>query len=102
MGILENFFGHKVIYGTKVAFIGLGKLGMPCAEAIVKKGFHVTGYDTENKTSNLVHIKHDLKETVEDCDIIFISVPTPHEPGYDGREPTSDKEVKDFNYDAVK
>ena len=102
MGILENFFGHKVIYGTKVAFIGLGKLGMPCAEAIVKKGFHVTGYDTENKTSNLVHIKHDLKETVEDRDIIFISVPTPHEPGYDGREPTSDKEVKDFNYDAVK
>ena len=102
MGLLENFFGHKVIYGTKVAFIGLGKLGMPCAEAIVRKGFDVTGYDTEKKSSNLVNIKNDLKEAVEDRDIIFIAVPTPHEPGYDGREPTSDKEVKDFNYDAVK
>ena len=102
MGILEDFFGHKVIYGTKVAFIGLGKLGMPCAEAIVKKGFDVTGYDTENKSSNLVNIKTDFKEAVEDRDIIFIAVPTPHEPGYDGREPTSDKEVKDFNYDAVR
>ena len=92
----------RTIYGTKIGFIGLGKLGMPCAEAVVKKGFDVTGYDTEKKTSNLVNIKHDLKEAVEDRDIIFIAVPTPHEPGYDGREPTSDKEVKDFNYDAVK
>jgi len=102
MGILDNFFGPRVIYGTKVAYIGLGKLGMPCAEACVRKGFDVTGYDTDNKSSNLVDIKHDLKEAVEDRDIIFISVPTPHEPRYDGREPTSDKEVKDFNYDAVK
>lgn len=102
MGILDSFFGHKVIYGTKVAFIGLGKLGMPCAEAVVKKGFHVTGYDTEYRSSDLVDIKTDLKETVIDRDIIFIAVPTPHEPGYDGREPTSDKQVKDFNYDAVK
>jgi len=102
MGILDSLFGHKVIYGTKVAFIGLGKLGMPCAEAVVKKGFHVTGYDTEYRSSDLVDIKTDLKETVIDRDIIFIAVPTPHEPGYDGREPTSDKQVKDFNYDAVK
>jgi UDPglucose 6-dehydrogenase len=102
MGILDDFFGPRVIYGTKVAYIGLGKLGMPCAEACVRKGFDVTGYDTDNKSSNLVEIKSDLLEAVEDRDIIFISVPTPHEPGYDGREPTSDKEVKDFNYDAVK
>lgn len=102
MEILKNFFGHKVIYGTKLAFIGLGKLGMPCAEACVEKGFDVTGYDTEKKSSTLVNIKHDLKEAVEDRDIIFIAVPTPHEPGYDGREPTSDKAVKDFGYDAVK
>jgi UDPglucose 6-dehydrogenase len=102
MGILDNFFGPRVIYGTKVAYIGLGKLGMPCAEACVRKGFDVIGYDTDNKSSNLVEIKSDLSEAVEDREIIFISVPTSHEPGYDGREPTSDKEVKDFNYDAVK
>ena len=35
-------FGPKVIYGTKICFIGLGKLGLPCAEAFVKKGFDVS------------------------------------------------------------
>lgn len=102
MGILDDFFGHKVIYGTKIAFVGLGKLGMPCAEAIAQKGFDVTGYDTEPKSGKLIKVKNDLKEAVHDRDIIFIAVPTPHEEGYDGREPTSHKEVKDFNYDAVK
>ena len=37
-----------------------------------------------------------------DRDIVFVATPTPHEEGYDGREPTSHKEVKDFNYDSVK
>ena len=42
----------KVLWGTKIGFIGLGKLGMPCAEAMVKKGFDVTGYDIVPKTSS--------------------------------------------------
>ena len=100
--MLSDFFGHRVIYGTKLSFIGLGKLGMPCAEACVKKGFDVTGYDITQKRSDLVTVKDSLKDAVIDRDIIFIATPTPHEPGYDGREPTSDKEVKDFGYDAVK
>jgi len=95
-------FGERVIYGIKVAYLGLGKLGMPCAETCVKKGFDVTGYDLLKKQSSLVKIKDSLKETVFDRDIIFIATPTPHEPGYDGREPTSDKEVKNFNLDSVK
>jgi UDPglucose 6-dehydrogenase len=86
----------------KIAFIGLGKLGMPCAEAIAKKGIDVTGFDTANKKSDLISIKTSIEETVRDRDIIFIAVPTPHEAGYDGRTPTSDKPVKDFNYQAVK
>jgi UDPglucose 6-dehydrogenase len=102
MGIIDDYFGHKILYSTKIAYVGLGKLGMPCAEACVRKGFDVTGYDTSIKSSDLVSIKPDLHEAVKDRNIIFIAVPTPHEPGYDGREPTSDKEVKDFNYDAVK
>jgi 3-hydroxyisobutyrate dehydrogenase-like beta-hydroxyacid dehydrogenase len=28
-----------------IAFIGCGKLGMPCAEEISKAGHNVTGYD---------------------------------------------------------
>jgi UDPglucose 6-dehydrogenase len=86
----------------KIAFVGLGKLGMPCAEAIAKKGIDVTGFDTANKKSDLIAIKSSMEEAVKDRDIIFIAVPTPHEEGYDGRLPTSNKPVKDFNYDAVK
>ena len=99
--MLGSFFGKKIIYATKIGFIGLGKLGMPCAEAISDKGFDVAGYDIIRKSSDKIEIRESLKELVADRDIVFIATPTPHEEGYDGREPTSHKEVKDFNYEAV-
>lgn len=102
LDFIEDLFPRRVLYQTKIAYIGLGKLGMPCAEACARKGFDVTGYDTIEKRSDLVTIKSSIKDAVTDRDIIFIAVPTPHEPGYDGREPTSNKEVKDFDYTAVK
>ncbi len=86
----------------KIGFIGLGKLGMPCAEAISKKGFHVTGYDIAERTSDLIQIRNSIEDVCRDSDIVFIATPTPHEDGYDGREPTSNKEVKDFDYTSVK
>jgi UDPglucose 6-dehydrogenase len=92
----------KILYSTKIGFIGLGKLGMPCAEAISDKGFDVTGYDILPKSSDKITIKDTIKELVEDRDIVFVATPTPHEDGYDGRTPTSHLPVKDFNYDAVK
>jgi len=92
----------KILYSTKVGFIGLGKLGMPCAEAIADKGFDVTGYDIVPKSSDKITIKQTIKELVEDRDIVFVATPTPHEDGYDGRTPTSHLPVMDFNYDAVK
>jgi len=91
-----------MIYATKIGFIGLGKLGMPCAEAVADKGFDVTGYDIVNKTSTKIEIKDSLQSVVEDRDIVFVATPTPHEDGYDGRAPTSHLPVKDFNYTAVK
>ena len=91
-----------VIYQTKIGFIGLGKLGMPCAEAMADKGFNVTGYDIVPKNSDKITIKETIKELVEDRDIVFVATPTPHEEGYDGGEPTSHLPVKDFNYDSVK
>lgn len=100
--MLESFFGNQIIYGEKIGFIGLGKLGMPCAEAIRKKGFHVAGYDIEEKRSDLIEIRDSIDDLCRDRDIIFVATPTPHEEGYDGREPTSHKEVKDFNYDSLK
>jgi len=92
----------KVLWATKIGFIGLGKLGMPCAEAMVKKGFDVTGYDIVPKTSSYVEIRDSIKDVCRDRDIVFVATPTPHEDGYDGRTPTSHLPVKDFNYDAVK
>jgi len=92
----------KILYSTKVGFIGLGKLGMPCAEAMADKGFDVTGYDIVPKNSDKITIKETIKELVEDRDIVFVATPTPHEDGYDGRTPTSHLPVMDFNYDAVK
>jgi len=100
--MLGSFFSKKIIYATKIGFIGLGKLGMPCAEAISDKGFDVAGYDVVRKSSDKVDIRDSMEELCRDRDIVFVATPTPHEEGYDGREPTSHKEVKDFNYDSVK
>ena len=93
---------NKIIYGEKIGFIGLGKLGMPCAEAIRKKGFHVAGYDIAERRSDLIEIRDSIEKLCIDRDIVFVATPTPHEEGYDGREPSSHKEVKDFDYDSVK
>ncbi len=92
----------RIIYGTKIGFIGLGKLGMPCAEAIATKGFDVAGYDILSKSSSLVEIRNSIEDVCRDRDIVFVATPTPHEDGYDGRTPTSHLPVKDFNYEAVK
>jgi len=100
--MLEQFRTNKIIYGTRIGFIGLGKLGMPCAEAIANKGFDVAGYDILPKTSSVIEIRESIEDVCRDRDIVFVATPTPHEDGYDGREPTSHLPVKDFNYDAVK
>jgi len=85
-----------------IAFIGCGKLGLPCAEEIAKKGHTVTGYDVVEVTSELVDIKPSIELAVQDANIVFVAVPTPHEQEYDGRTPTAHLPPKDFNYDIVK
>ena len=86
----------------KIGFIGTGKLGMPCAEAIASKGHEVTGYDVAKRTSHQVTMFPSIKGAVQGRDIVFIAVPTPHDPDYDGRAPTAHLEPKDFSYDIVK
>jgi len=83
-----------------VGFIGLGKLGMPVAEAMASK-HSVIGYDIQPVTSNVVDITNDLKYLVSNSKLIFIAVPTPHDPNYDGSKPTSHLENKDFDYSYV-
>jgi len=85
-----------------IGFIGIGKLGLPCAEEIAKAGHNVFGYDVEYKSTTLVKQVPSIKKLVEKSDIVFIAVPTPHDPDYDGSFPTSHLPPKDFNYDTVK
>jgi UDPglucose 6-dehydrogenase len=83
-----------------IGFIGLGKLGMDCAEVFAEK-YTVRGYDIYPRSSDLVKVCG-IEETVRDSDWIFIAVPTPHEEGYDGSVPSSHMEPRDFGHDAVK
>lgn len=85
----------------KIGFIGIGKLGLPCAEVIAEKGNDVTGYDVANVKSDKVTVCSSIKEAVKDRNIVFIAVPTPHHPDYDGKAPTAHLEPKDFGYDIV-
>lgn len=85
-----------------IGFIGIGKLGMPCAETIATKGHTVVGYDVSPRTSDVIQIVTSIQECVSGKDIVFIAVPTPHDPAYDGSEPTAHLEPKDFEYDIVK
>lgn len=86
----------------KIGFIGLGKLGLPCAEAIAKKGHEVKGFDIEKISSDSVHVEPSIKEVAASQQIVFVAVPTPHDLDYDGRSPTSHLTPKDFSYDIVK
>jgi len=86
----------------KISFIGLGKLGLPCAEVFAEKGHSVKGYDIQDISSSLVEIKSTIEEAVSGVDIVFIAVPTPHNPQYDGRFPISHLSPKDFDYSIVK
>ena len=86
----------------KIGFIGLGKLGKACAEVVSKKGFDVTGFDTAEVKSDFVTVKSSIRECVTERDLVFIAVPTPHSPEYDGRHPTVHLPPKDFDYSIVK
>ena len=83
-----------------IGFIGLGKLGLDCAEVFAEK-HTVKGYDVVPRTSLAVQVCS-AEETIRDSDWIFIAVPTPHEKGYDGSVPSSHMEPRDFGHEAVK
>ena len=85
----------------KVGFIGLGKLGMPCAE-VMSDVYDVVGYDIYPRSSTKIRISHKLQEAVAGRDLIFVAVQTPHDPMYDGRQPITHLPNRDFDYTIVK
>ncbi len=85
---------------TVIGFVGLGKLGLDCAEVFAQT-YETYGYDIYPRHSDLVKVR-DLEEVVDKSDWIFIAVPTPHEQGYDGSVPSSHMEPRDFGHADVK
>jgi UDPglucose 6-dehydrogenase len=106
----------------KVGFIGLGKLGLPCALAAEDCGHEVYGWDVsdsvrENVESRLITYQEIYAQEMLDassipqrllpsdelgevCDLIFVAVQTPHQPEYEGitRLPAT---REDFNYEHL-
>jgi UDPglucose 6-dehydrogenase len=102
-----------------IGFIGLGKLGLPCAAAIsVKTGLQISGYDVNPEVKKYIESKKipyieaeceeyleksriSFEESVRDVvlksDLIFLAIQTPHEVQYEGITPTPNIK-SDFNY----
>lgn len=83
----------------KIGFIGIGKLGLDCAEVMAEK-HDVWGYDIYPRQSDTVKVCG-IEELCENAEWIFIAVPTPHADGYDGSVPSSHMCPLDFGHDAV-
>ena len=111
-----------------VGFMGLGKLGFPCALACASKGHFICGYDPNPEIPEYikkrkipyreVHAeeylekhyhkfisvgnedKH-LRNMVESCDLIFVPIQTPHDPKYEGVTRIPDDRV-DFDYSYLR
>jgi UDPglucose 6-dehydrogenase len=86
----------------KIGFIGVGKLGKDAAEVMHEVGHDVLGYDTRIVDNCKFEMTQILENVCKHGEIIFVAVPTPHHPDYDGRYPTSHLEPKDFDYSIVK
>lgn len=92
---------------ANVGWVGLGRLGAPCAAALATHGQHVVwGYDVRGTDpgtydfANLASIE--LCDTVDDVvcktdDVVYVAVQTPHSPEYGGEVPTP-SEPREFEY----
>jgi len=65
--------------GDKVGFIGLGVMGKPMVENLLKKGFHVAAYDVQKERLDALQksgaqVARSCKEAAELSDVIFVMV----------------------------
>lgn len=104
-----------------VGFIGLGKLGLPCALALEAKGHSVIGYDIDDRVKEILDSKvlpykelwaqehleksnirfASIDEVVKNSEIIFVPIQTPHDPLYEGITRIPETRV-DFDYSWLK
>lgn len=105
----------------KIGFIGLGKLGLPCALVIDSKGHQVFGYDINQDVKNYLDNREipyreegaqellknhniswgSIEQVVQNSDIIFVPIQTPHHPKYEGVDRLLEERV-DFDYSYLK
>jgi UDPglucose 6-dehydrogenase len=105
----------------KIGFIGLGKLGLPCALAIDNIGHEVFGYDINESIKEILDKKilpyreegadillKDNKinwctfnEVIKNSDIIFVPIQTPHNEKFEGVTRIPEERV-DFDYSFLK
>jgi UDPglucose 6-dehydrogenase len=104
----------------RVGFVGLGKLGMPCAVAMASKGHDVIGYDIDPELmSKRPRRYHEtaadgrsdfnaclaestirfgsLNEVARHAELMFVAVQTPHGPAFEGVTPLPEGRA-DFDY----
>ena len=106
-----------------IGFIGLGKLGLPCAAAMsVKTGKTIYGYDVNPNIQKYIDdrktpyiegqleeylsnadfsIKESIDGVLDNADIVFVAVPTPHIERFEGNCPMPDDRA-DFDYNYLK
>lgn len=105
----------------KVGFLGLGKLGLPCALALDSIGHSVYGFDIDDRVRTILDTrkmpyreegapelleKHGITfcaipELVSNSEIIFVPIQTPHDPMYEGVTRIPEKRI-DFDYTWLK
>ena len=85
----------------RVGFIGVGKLGLPCAEVIAEH-YDLQGFDLNPVSPANFPMAHSLADVCADKDVIFIAVPTPHDHAYGGETPSMDLCPRDFDYGTAK
>ena len=86
---------------ASIGFVGVGKLGQACAE-MVAEVHQVVGYDVNPVKPENFTMVDNVEDAVIGQDIVFVAVPTPHDPQYDGKAPTSHLPNKDFDYSIVR
>jgi UDPglucose 6-dehydrogenase len=84
----------------KVAMIGCGKLGLPTAE-VMAEHYDVVGFDVVDTHQQIIPMKSSIAEAIFKRDLIFVAVPTAHEPEYGGEQPIAHLPSKDFKYTLV-
>ena len=104
-----------------IGFIGLGKLGLPCALAVESRGHKVVGYDPSEQVKDIIDTKKlqyqeiwaqdhldkskieikSVDEVVDESDIIFVPIQTPHGEKFEGTTRLPDKR-EDFDYTFLK